>query len=305
MDVSHALRAARLLALAGLAALLWFVLSLFLGSSSASADEPSPLDPLGSVVGSVTEPLVSTVAPVVSAPVQAVAPVVQAVAPVAAQAITAVVPAPVAAAVAPVAAPVAAVVSTVTTPVTTAIAPITAPLDPLVSAVVTPLAPSVAQIVEPLAPIVSPVVDPLLPTVGSLLDQVAEPVFGPAPQSDGAAVGVAVSVPTTDATPTTTAAGAALRLTSSGYPATSAGLIVPATTNAPVGAPGLPVDGPLPAAPTALSGSAAGSAAGGTAASADVARVFSLAAAWGASVTTRFDDELPSSPTFPSDTTPD
>jgi len=312
MDVSRSLRAARLLALAALAALLWFVVSLFFGSHAASADEPSPLDPLGGLVGSVTEPLVSTVAPVVSTPVQAVAPVVQTVAPVAAQAITAVVPAPVAAAVAPVAAPVAAVVSSVTTPAAAVVAPVTAPLEPLVSAVVAPLTPAISQVVEPLAPVVAPVVpavlEPLSPVLGPLGDAVVAPVFGAADADVAAALGVAVSVPETDATTNATASGGYLRLAPNGASAASAGLqttLGSAAASAPDGSPGLPVDGPLPAAPTALSGSAAASAAGGSSSSADVARGFSLAAARGASVITLVDDDLPSSPTFPSDTTPD
>jgi hypothetical protein len=308
MDVSRTVHAARLLALAGLAALLWFAVSLFFGPHSASADEPSPLDPLGSVVGSLTQPLVSTVAPVVSAPVQAAAPVVQAVAPVAAQAITAAVPAPVAAAVAPVAAPVAAVVSTVTAPVAAAAAPVTAPLEPLVSAVVEPLAPAVAQVVDPLAPVVAPVTNPALDVLSPALDSLVDaPTVGPVP-AEPAEFGPAVSVPATDAASNATAASAFLRLAVNGQTASSAspqGVSGIAVTSALEGDPALPVDGPLPAAPAALSGSAASGAAGGSAASADVARGFALAAARGASVTTLSDDELPSSPTFPSDTTPD
>jgi len=244
--------------------------------------------------------------------VQAVAPVVQTVAPVAAQAITAVVPAPVAAAVAPVAAPVAAVVSSVTTPAAAVVAPVTAPLEPLVSAVVAPLTPAISQVVEPLAPVVAPVVpavlEPLSPVLGPLGDAVVAPVFGAADADVAAALGVAVSVPETDATTNATASGGYLRLAPNGASAASAGpqtTLGSAAASAPDGAPGLPADGPLPASPTALSGSAASSAAGGSSSSADVARGFSLAAARGASVITLDDDDLPSSPTFPSDTTPD
>ncbi|WP_411698769.1 hypothetical protein [Conyzicola sp.] len=302
MDLSQHLRAVRLLALAGLATLLWFIVSLFIGSSSASADDGSLVDPVGTLVGSVTEPL----APVVAAPVQAVEPVVQAVAPIAAQAVTVAVPAPVVAAVAPVVAPVVTVASPVTAPVVAVIAPVVAPLSPVVdplvpvvSAVVSPLSPALAEVVAPLAP-AFPTLTPAAPVVdGLLVDGI--PVDPSQPAADDVSAGVMAasvtgSVSETDATARATTARANPHTSLSMQLATSARLDT---------ALGMPSEVPLPAAPTALSGSAASSAAGLSFSSADLVRGFDVTAAGGAAVSTLADDELPSSPTFPSDTTPD
>ena len=301
MDVSRTLNAVRLLVLAAVAAILWFVLSFFLGSGSASANEPSPLDPVGSLLGAVTEPI----APVVAAPVQVVAPVVTAVVPVAAP-----VAAPVVQAVAPVAAPVVAAVAPVTAPVVAAVAPVTAAVTPVVAPIVTPIAPVLAPltpIVDALAPVTGPLagtpvgpvlVGPLLvgPVLGGPAVQPAQLAVDSVLADVAASLGLTVSVPQTDDAAHATTAGAASQLANYAEPVSSVGL---------ESAPGLPTEAPLPAAPTALSGSAVSGAAGPSPVSADVVHAFDLAAALSVAVSTLFDDELPSSPTFPSDTTPD
>ncbi|WP_188508817.1 hypothetical protein [Conyzicola nivalis] len=324
--MSRSLHAARLVALAALAAVLWFILSFFSESHSASANAPSPLDPVGSLVGSVTEPLAPVVVPVVAAPAQVVAPVVQAAAPVAAPVVAAVVPT--AAPVAAVAAPVTNVVSTVTTPVAAAVAPVVQPLAPVVSSAVEPLAPALTDVVTPLAPVISPILDPLAPVVSPVLNPLAPVVgtFSPvvplasgvlpsldsfvgslevAPVHDAvdavladvaSAVGLTVSARESDS---------AARVTSAGVTPQSSLSVKLATSAHLDSAPGMPREAPLPAAPTALSGSAASSAAGPFPVGADLVRGFDLSRATWAAVSTASDDELPSSPTFPSDETPD
>ena len=341
MDTSHPrppLPVLRIVALAASAAFLWFVASLFLGSSSAAAshaDERSPLDGAASLVGSVTAPVTAAVTPVVAVPVAVVVPVVEAVAPVAAPVVSAA--APVAAAVAPVVQPVATVVSTVTAPaapvVSTVVAPVLAPAVATLTPVAGALAPAVAPlapVVAPLAPVLGPVIAPLTPVLGPVVAPL-RPVLGPVvapltpavdvltpllPGLDAAALtpGVAAAPafvqPSADDSNVRTADGAAVASLGRALSAPASGASIEASTLVtPSG--GLPSplagDSPTdPALPAANSGGAAGAGVGGGAAAAgdDPAR-FSFDFAVSGLRPPLVDDELPSSPTFPSDTTPD
>ena len=317
----------RIVALAASAAFLWFVASLFLGSSSAAAshaDERSPLDGVASLVGSVTAPVTAAVTPVVAVPVAVVVPVVEAVAPVAAPVVSAA--APVAAAVAPVVQPVATVVSTVTAPaapvVSTVVAPVLAPavatLTPVAGAlapavaplapVVAPLAPVLGPVVAPLRPVLGPVVAPLTPAVDVLTPLL--PGLDAAALTPGVAAAPAFVQPSADDSNVRTASGAAVASLGRALSAPASGASIEASTLVtPSG--GLPSplagDSPTdPALPAANSGGAAGAGVGGGAAAAgdDSAR-FSFDFAVSGLRPPLVDDELPSSPTFPSDTTPD
>jgi len=317
----------RIVALAASAAFLWFVASLFLGSSSAAAshaDERSPLDGVASLVGSVAAPVTAAVTPVVAVPVAVVVPVVEAVAPVAAPVVSAA--APVAAAVAPVVQPVATVVSTVTAPaapvVSTVVAPVLAPavatLSPVAGAlapavaplapVVAPLAPVLGPVVAPLRPVLGPVVAPLTPAVDVLTPLL--PGLDAAALTPGVAAAPAFVQPSADDSNVRTADGAAVASLGRALSAPASGASIEASTLVtPSG--GLPSplagDSPTdPALPAANSGGAAGAGVGGGAAAAgdDPAR-FSFDFAVSGLRPPLVDDELPSSPTFPSDTTPD
>jgi len=145
---------------------------------------------------------------------------------------------------------------------------------------------------------VAPGLTPLLLTPATPVAVVTEAVLADV----ATALDLAVSVPETDATANATAAGAVSLLASNAQTAASDSL---SPTTDLAGAPGFPAGSPLPAAPTALSGSAASGAAGPSPANADVADGFAVAPSTGTAVSTLFDDDLPSSPTFPSDTTPD
>ena len=317
----------RIVALAASAAFLWFVASLFLGSSSAAAshaDERSPLDGVASLVGSVTAPVTAAVTPVVAVPVAVVVPVVGAVAPVAAPVVSAA--APVAAAVTPVVQPVATVVSTVTAPaapvVSTVVAPVLAPavatLTPVAGAlapavtplapVVAPLAPVLGPVVAPLRPVLGPVVAPLTPAVDVLTPLL--PGLDAAALTPGVAAAPAFVQPSADDSNVRTADDAAVASLGRALSAPASGASIEASTLVtPSG--GLPSplagDSPTdPALPAANSGGAAGAGVGGGAAAAgdDPAR-FSFDFAVSRLRPPLVDDELPSSPTFPSDTTPD
>jgi len=330
VDTSHPrppLPVLRIVALAASAAFLWFVASLFLGSSSAAAshaDERSPLDGVASLVGSVTAPVTAAVTPVVAVPVAVVVPVVEAVAPVAAPVVSAA--APVAAAVTPVVQPVATVVSTVTAPaapvVSTVVAPVLAPavatLTPVAGAlapavtplapVVAPLAPVLGPVVAPLRPVLGPVVAPLTPAVDVLTPLL--PGLDAAALTPGVAAAPAFVQPSADDSNVRTADGAAVASLGRALSAPASGASIEASTlvTPSGGLPSpLPGDSPTdPALPAANSGGAAGAGVGGGAAAAgdDPAR-FSFDFAVSGLRSPLVDDELPSSPTFPSDTTPD
>ncbi|MET4580676.1 hypothetical protein ABIE21_000166 [Conyzicola nivalis] len=342
MDTSHSrspLPVLRILVLAASAAFLWFVASLFLGSSSAAAshaDERSPLDGVASLVGSVTAPVTAAVTPVVATPVAVVVPVVEAVAPVAAPVVSAAVSAPVAAAVAPVVKPAATVVSTVTAPaapvVTTVVAPVLAPvvatLTPVVGAlapavaplapVVAPLAPVLGPVIAPLAPVLGPVVAPLGPVLGPVVApltpavDVLTPLLSgrdPAARTPGVAAALAFVQPSTDGSNARTTDGAALASLGRALSAPASGASIEASTlvTPSGGLPSpLPGESPAdPALPAASSGGAAGGGGGCASAAGDDPARFSFDFAVSGMRAPLFDDELPSSPTFPSDTTPD
>ena len=275
MDISRhpaPLRILGSIVVGAVGALLWLVASVFLGSTSAAASptDGSPLDGVTELVGSVTTPVAQALAPVT-------APVAQAVAPV-------------------------------TAPVTQALAPVVQPVVAVVAAVATPLAPVVAPLVSPVAPLIDATVVPLLPDLSEALEPLGAttPTSGPeAPGGDAAVIGAA------DVAAALTAERDAVSLTRDPELATSAALSVAFPSSAAVSSDG-GVPGPLspdlpwsPAVPTGQAGTAAGNPGAAPAAAAELSDAYWVAPGLAGVRTSLLDDDLPSSPTFPSDTTPD
>lgn len=163
----------RLMMLAALssgAAILWFLLSVVMGATSANAadDARGPRDALGESLGSVVSQATAPVADLAAPPLE---PVAQIVAPVADTL------APVIDTVAPVAAHVAPIVTEVTEPVL-------GPLDDVVESVTAPLEPVVApaaEVVHPVTDVAAPIVDavaPALPAVPGILPGGSSPTSG-------------------------------------------------------------------------------------------------------------------------------
>lgn len=163
----------RLMTLAALssgAAILWFLLSVVMGATSANAadDARGPRDALGESLGSVVSQATAPVADLAAPPLE---PVAQIVAPVADTL------APVIDTVAPVAAHVAPIVTEVTEPVL-------GPLDDVVESVTAPLEPVVApaaEVVHPVTDVAAPIVDavaPALPAVPGILPGGSSPTSG-------------------------------------------------------------------------------------------------------------------------------
>lgn len=218
-------------------------------------------------------------------------------------------------------------ITDIVTPVTTAVTPVVTPVvttvtapaepvvtqvvNPVVAAVVTPVAPLVTEVTTPLGQMVGtatkslhPVLTPISSTIGSLETNVLQPVVGsvlpplatviePVTVLDVAVelAQVTQTVPTVTPNGTILAAGGAVIL--------GAALAAFVTPLLPAPSNGGPLGAPLaPAAPTGSNGSSS------------VALYGELnsgvPAGFGAFGTGRTDvDDLPSSPTFASDTTPD
>lgn len=159
-----------LAALSSGAAILWFLLSVVMGATSAHAadDAPGPRHALGESLGSVVSQATAPVADLAAPPLE---PVAQIVAPVADTL------APVIDTVAPVAAHVAPIVTEVTEPVL-------GPLDDVVESVTAPLEPVVApiaEVVHPVTDVTAPIVDavaPALPAVPGILPSGVSPTPG-------------------------------------------------------------------------------------------------------------------------------
>lgn len=173
----------RLMMLAALssgAAILWFLLSVVMGATSANAadDARGPRDALGESLGSVVSQATAPVADLAAPPLEPVAQIVAPVADTLAPVIDTVAPA--ADTVAPVAAHVAPVVADVTEP----LEPVLGPLDDVVESVTAPLEPvvaPVAEVVHPVTDVAAPIVDavaPALPAVPGILPGGSSPTSG-------------------------------------------------------------------------------------------------------------------------------
>lgn len=193
----------------------------------------------------------------------------------------------------PVMAPVSAAVAPIVTAVVTPIAPVVGVAAPVGSTVIQPLLPLIDVVVTPLAPLneaLVPVIDPLAP----LLEPVFLPIAGlvlPAAEAFGSVAQIVNTVPSMSPNVTVLAAGGALVL--GAVLAASVAPLLPAPVNRG------PAHSPLtPAAPSGSNGSNV-VALYGELNSGVPARIGAFGTA-GAGL-----DDLPSSPTFASDTTPD
>ncbi|WP_423917825.1 hypothetical protein ACPEEZ_09220 [Frigoribacterium sp. 2-23] len=330
-----ALRTAlRLLVISGLIAAAWILLTFVTSSPSASAAEGAPAQPsllggvtaaVGDTVGALDSPVadvghtaggavqaVTDAATRVTAPVPVVAPVVQAVAPVVPRAVEQVaVTAPVSHVVAPVAQTVDHVVAAVpvvsavtgSAPVGTVTAPVAQVVD---SAIVATAEASTTPVTTPSVPVVT------TPPSGSSAPAEV-PAAGIAAGDASAAADADASL-STSAQPVDSDTIALLReamadgfgasTATTGYgSANGSALATPAEYPAQPGQPGHDVPaGPVSATP---GGSAASAGASGGAGAADSTRASLLPGlAVSASAADR-DDDLPSTPTFETDSSPD
>ena len=295
-------RLLRVLIAGGVLAAAWLAVDAITHSEPAAAAQSYDILPnvgssgggvVNGLLGSTTTLVTNVVTPVTSAVTPVVTPVVTTVTAPVTPVITEVVNPVVTTVVAPVATP---VITAVVTPVAPIVTGITSPIGQIVTTVTTPLSPVLTPITSVVGTVAGPVLgslETIVAPVGSIVLQPLASAVEPLTVIDVAAdlAQVTQTVPTMIPNGTVLAAGGAVILG-----AVLAALVTPLL---PAPSNGGPLNVPLaPAAPTGSNGSSSVALYGEL--NSGVPAGIGAFGTGGADV-----DDLPSSPTFASDTTPD